>query len=127
MITGMHHIAIICSDIQQSIDFYTRVFGFNVIRKTYREERNSWKVDLNHTAQIQLELFTFADAPPRPSYPEAIGLRHIAFQVDNLEKICAHILQLGLQTETIRTDAFTGKRFTFLADPDGLPIELYEK
>lgn len=126
MINGLHHIAIICKDIEKSIAFYTDVLGFEKMKSTYRQERKSWKVDLHHPANITLELFTFENAPERPSYPEAIGLRHLAFSVVNIEDVVQKIISKGIQVESIRTDLITGKRFTFFADPDDLPIELYE-
>lgn len=126
MINGLHHIAIICADIEKSISFYTHVLGFEKVNSTYRHERNSWKVDLYHPANISLELFTFENAPERPSYPEAIGLRHLAFSAVNIEDAVQKIISKGISVESIRTDTITGKRFTFFADPDNLPIEIYE-
>lgn len=122
----VNHIAIIASDIEKSIRFYADVLGFAVIRKVYREERNSWKVDLAMNGDYLIELFTFPDAPRRPSYPEALGLRHLAFTVNDIEAGIAELQAKGIQTESIRTDPFTGCRCVFFADPDGLPLELVE-
>jgi glyoxylase I family protein len=123
----IHHIAIICSDYQKSKHFYSEILGLKILREVYREERESYKLDLEVGNQYQIELFSFPDPPARPSRPEATGLRHLAFEVDNLDEAAAHINSLGVITEPIRVDEFTGKRFTFFADPDGLPIEFYEK
>jgi len=122
----IHHIAIICSDYEKSKDFYVRILGFTPIREVYREERDSYKLDLEVGGQYQIELFSFPDPPVRPSYPEAAGLRHIAFEVADLEAAVDELKQKYVSVEEIRVDAFTNKKFTFFADPDGLPIELYE-
>ncbi|MCD8742045.1 VOC family protein [Mucilaginibacter roseus] len=126
-LNGVHHIAIICSDYQRSKQFYADVMGLTVVREVYREERRSYKLDLEVSGLYQIELFSFPDPPARPSRPEAAGLRHLAFGVDDVEAAIEHVNAHGVATEPIRTDEFTGKRFTFLADPDGLPIEFYEK
>jgi len=123
----IHHAAIIVSDYERSKYFYTQVMGLKVIKETYRPERNSYKLDLSVNDQDQVELFSFPNPPSRPSYPEATGLRHLAFEVDNLEKAISEIEYHQISVEDIRTDKLTGKRFTFFADPDGLPIELYER
>jgi len=123
----IHHIAIICSDYQKSKHFYGEILGLKILREVYREERNSYKLDLEVGNQYQIELFSFPDAPARPSRPEAAGLRHLAFEVDNIDEAVQHINNLGVISELIRVDEFTGNRFTFFADPDGLPIEFYEK
>jgi glyoxylase I family protein len=123
---GVHHLAIICSDYEKSKHFYTTVLGLYVIRETFREARNSYKLDLELNDGAQIELFSFPNSPPRLSYPEAQGLRHLAFRVDDLEQSVAHLKSHAIATEAIRTDELTGKRFTFFADPDGLPLELYE-
>jgi len=123
----IHHIAIICSDYQKSKHFYGEILGLKILREVYREERNSYKLDLEVGNQYQIELFSFPDPPARPSRPEAAGLRHLAFEVDNIDEAVQHINNLGVISELIRVDEFTGKRFTFFADPDGLPIEFYEK
>jgi glyoxylase I family protein len=126
-INCVHHIAIICSDYQKSKHFYTQILGFKILREVYREQRKSYKLDLEVGNQYQIELFSFPVPPARPSRPEAVGLRHLAFEVDNINEAVQHINNLGVVTELIRIDEFTGKRFTFFADPDGLPIEFYEK
>jgi glyoxylase I family protein len=123
---SVHHIAIICSDYEKSKHFYTQVLGFTVDREVYRKERNSFKLDLSLNGHYCIELFSFPDPPARPSRPEACGLRHIAFQVDDIEQAIAHFRSKNIEPEPVRTDAFTNKKFTFFADPDGLPIELYE-
>ncbi len=126
-INKLHHIAIICSDYQRSLRFYTEVLGFEALAENYREERQSYKTDLALNGEYLIELFSFPDAPARPSYPEARGLRHIAFEVDNLDEALAELDAKGIVHEPIRTDEYTGKRFAFFKDPDHLPIELYEK
>ena len=126
MLQSIHHIAIICSDYQRSKYFYTAVLKLEVIREVYREERQSYKLDLALNGQYIIELFSFPLPPLRPSRPEASGLRHLAFSVANLEIVLAQLEKQGIAAEPIRTDEYTGKRFTFIADPDGLPIELYE-
>jgi glyoxylase I family protein len=122
----VHHIAIICSDYQKSKQFYVDVLGLKIVREVYREQRQSYKLDLEVGNLYQIELFSFPEPPPRPSRPESAGLRHLAFEVDELDKAVAHITSFGVEVEPIRVDEFTGKRFTFFADPDGLPLELYE-
>ena len=122
----IHHTAIICSDYARSKAFYTEVLGLRVLAEHYRDARRSWKLDLALPDGSQIELFTFPDAPPRPSYPEAQGLRHLAFAVDDVTAWVGHLQTRGLAVEAIRTDEYTGQRFTFFADPDGLPLELYE-
>jgi len=124
-ITGIHHVAIICSDYERSRHFYVKVLGFQIIQETYRAERQSYKLDLELGGD-RLELFSFVDPPARPSYPEARGLRHLAFAVENLDELVARLNQSGVATEPIRIDHLTGQRFTFFPDPDGLPLELYE-
>ncbi len=126
MLKGIHHIAIICSDYERSKDFYTKVLGLSIIRETYRAERQSYKLDLAINSQYQIELFSFPDRPPRLSYPEALGLRHLAFSVQDLDQVVQKLKEKGVSTEPIRVDELTGKRFTFLEDPDHLPLELYE-
>jgi len=122
----IHHIAIICSDYAISKKFYTDILGLEIIREVYREERKSYKLDLALNGNYIIELFSFPNPPQRVSRPEATGLRHLAFAVDNLEESIEELNQKGISTEPIRIDEFTGKRFTFFADPDDLPIELYE-
>ncbi|MCM1483884.1 MAG: VOC family protein [Muribaculaceae bacterium] len=126
-INKLHHIAVICSDYQRSLRFYTEVLGMEVLAEHYREERKSFKTDLALNGEYLIELFSFPDAPARPSYPEARGLRHIAFEVDNLDKALAELDTKGIRHEQIRTDEYTGKRFAFFEDPDHLPIEFYER
>jgi glyoxylase I family protein len=123
---SIHHVAIICSDYEVSKRFYTEVLGFNIVAEHFRVERNSWKLDLSLNSQYMIELFSFPDPPERVSKPEARGLRHIAFAVNNIRNAAFSLNRKGVPTEAIRTDDFTGKKFTFFADPDGLPIELYE-
>ena len=125
-IKGVHHIAIICSNYERSKNFYTHVLGFQVVREVYREERQSFKLDLSLNGQYLVELFSFPSPSPRSSQPEACGLRHLAFKVENLELAVLHLKKEGIETEPIRVDPYTGKRFTFFRDPDGLPLELYE-
>ena len=122
----LHHVAIIASDYPRSKIFYTEVLGLRVIRETYREARDSWKLDLGLPDGTQIELFSFPVAPPRPSYPEACGLRHLAFATGDLDAAVAELAAKGVEVEAVRTDELTGKRYTFFADPDGLPLELYE-
>lgn len=126
MLQSIHHIAIICADYPKSKYFYSQILGLQIIREVYRAERNSYKLDLALNGQYIIELFSFPSAPSRPSRPEAFGLRHLAFSVANLENVLAQLEKHGIAAEPIRTDEYTGKRFTFIADPDGLPIELYE-
>lgn len=125
-LNNVNHIAIIASDIEPSIAFYVDVLGFAIIRKVYREERDSWKVDLALNGDYLIELFTFPNAPQRPSYPEALGLRHLAFTVNDIEACIRELHSKGIDTESIRIDPFTGCKCVFFADPDGLPIELVE-
>lgn len=122
----VHHIAVICSDYERSKRFYTEALGLTILQEVYRKERNSYKLDLEVGGQYQIELFSFPNPPPRPSRPEAAGLRHIAFEVDHIDEAVRHIQSHNIFIEPIRVDEFTGKRFTFFADPDGLPIEFYE-
>ena len=122
----IHHIAIICSDYQVSKKFYTGVLGLNIIREIYREERQSYKLDLAIGDDYVIELFSFPSPPKRPSRPESCGLRHLAFAVENVEEKRAELLQKGIDCEEIRIDEFTDKKFFFIADPDDLPLEFYE-
>lgn len=122
----VHHIAVICSDYAKSKRFYTEALGLKIVREVYREQRQSYKLDLEVGDLYQIELFSFPDPPARPSRPEATGLRHLAFEVDDLDEAVVHISSFGVDIEPIRVDETTGKRFTFFADPDGLPLELYE-
>jgi glyoxylase I family protein len=122
-----HHVAVICSDYARSRRFYTEVLGLAVVAETYREARRSYKLDLRLPDGTQVELFSFPDPPARPSYPEACGLRHLAFEVADVAAAVAHLEACGIRVEPVRVDEYTGKRFTFFADPDGLPLELYER
>ncbi|MFL6699739.1 MAG: VOC family protein [Vitreoscilla sp.] len=126
MLLRIHHAAIICSDYQASKRFYTQVLGLRAIAEHWREERRSWKLDLALPDGSQVELFSFEDRPARPSYPEARGLRHLAFAVSDVVRAKAELESQGVKVEPIRVDEYTGRRFTFLADPDELPLELYE-
>lgn len=122
----VHHIAIICSDYEASKHFYTEVLELKILREVYREERQSYKLDLAIGDDYMIELFSFPNPPQRTSRPEACGLRHLAFEVLDIESSVKHLIALGITVEDIKVDEFTQKRFTFFADPDGLPIELYE-
>ncbi|MBB3109796.1 glyoxylase I family protein [Paenibacillus phyllosphaerae] len=122
----LHHVAIICSDYEVSKRFYVEILGLPIIQETYRAERDSYKLDL-HIGQSQIELFSFPNSPKRPSYPEARGLRHLAFEVDDMDETIQELTTHGINVEPVRVDETTGKRFTFFSDPDELPIELYEK
>ncbi|MDB5110647.1 MAG: putative lyase [Mucilaginibacter sp.] len=126
-INRIHHIAIICADYELSKHFYTQILGLKISSEVYRAERRSYKLDLKVGDQYQIELFSFPDPAARPSRPEAAGLRHLAFEVDNIHEAILHIKEHGVVVEAVRIDEFTGKKFTFFADPDGLPIEFYEK
>ena len=123
----IHHVAVICSDYQRSKDFYVRILGLTPIREVYREERESYKLDLEVGGQYQIELFSFPNPPTRPNCPEAVGLRHLAFEVEDIEEEVAELVNHDILVEPIRVDTFTNKKYTFFADPDGLPIELYER
>ena len=123
----VHHIAILCSDYHKSKTFYTEVLGLTIIREIYREERQSYKLDLALNGTYIVELFSFPNPPKRPSRPEAVGLRHLAFEVINLEETVAFLDSKNIESEPIRIDETTEKRFTFIADPDELPIEFYER
>jgi glyoxylase I family protein len=122
----IHHVAIICTNYEQSKHFYVDVLGLTVLQEVYRAERQSYKLDLEIAGQYQIELFSFPNPPARPSRPESAGLRHLAFAVDNINDAVTHLQNYGVITEPIRVDEYTQKRFTFFADPDGLPLELYE-
>ncbi|WP_138497878.1 VOC family protein [Nostoc sp. PA-18-2419] len=124
--TGIHHIAIICSDYDRSKKFYVETLGFAIIVETFRTERNSYKLDLQVGENTQIELFSFPNPPQRFSSPEACGLRHLAFKVDDVEETVDYLNSQGVETENIRIDELTGKKFTFFKDPDNLPLEIYE-
>ena len=126
MLLRIHHAAIICSDYEASKRFYTQVLGLRVVAEHWREARRSWKLDLALPDGSQIELFSFEDRPARPSYPEARGLRHLAFAVADVARAKASLEAQGVTVEAIRVDEYTGRRFTFFADPDELPLELYE-
>ena len=123
----VHHIAVICSNYTVSKKFYTEILDLEIIKETFRAERQSYKLDLKVNGVYQLELFSFPAPAPRPSRPEACGLRHLAFEVDDIYAAISILHARGIITEPLRVDEITGKRFTFFADPDGLPLELYEK
>ena len=124
---GTHHVAVICSDYERSRQFYVEVLGLEVVGEAYRAGRRSHKLDLRLPDGTQVELFSFPDPPPRASYPEACGLRHLAFAVADIDAAVTHLTGCGVTVEPVRTDEYTGRRFTFLPDPDGLPLELYER
>ncbi|EIA08259.1 VOC family protein [Flavobacterium frigoris] len=122
----VHHIAIICSDYEKSKHFYTEILGLKAIQEIYREERDSYKLDLALNGEYIVELFSFPNPSERPSRPEACGLRHLAFEVNDIEQTRNFLIKNNISSETIRIDEFTAKRFFFIADPDDLPIEFYE-
>lgn len=126
LIAGVHHVALIVGDYERAKRFYVDVLGLRIIAEHYRAARRSWKLDLRGPGSLQLELFTFPGAPPRRSRPEAIGLRHLAFRVADLDAALAQLREHGVAHEDIRVDEYTGRRFCFFADPDGLPLEFYE-
>lgn len=123
----IHHVAIICKDYEASKSFYADVLGLQIINEVYREERDSYKLDLAVGETYQIELFSFPDPPKRSSFPEAAGLRHLAFEADNVEEVAEELRKKGVSVEEIRIDPITGRKFTFFQDPDGLPLEIYEK
>ncbi|MGV3630927.1 MAG: VOC family protein [Bacteroidota bacterium] len=126
MLRKVHHIAIICSGYERSKQFYTGILGLEILREVYREERGSWKLDLALNGEYIIELFSFPDPPKRRSHPESTGLRHLAFEVENIAEAITRLEKSGVSCEPVRTDEFTGRRYTFFPDPDNLPIELYE-
>jgi|SRR6218665_1794247 len=126
MLKSVHHIATICSNIETSKKFYTEILGLTIVQEVYRTERDSWKIDLALNDNYVIELFSFPNSPKRVSRPEALGLRHIAFSVENLSAAVEELQLKSVSFEPIRVDEHTGKRFTFITDPDLLPIELYE-
>lgn len=125
-IAGIHHVAIICSDYERSKTFYTQVLGLEIVEETYRAERDSYKLDLRLPDGGRIELFSFPDPPARVSHPEARGLRHLAFRVEDIDRAVSALRERKVPVEEIRVDEITGKRFTFFGDPDDLPLELYE-
>lgn len=126
-INKIHHIAIICADYTISKKFYTEILGFKIENEVFRSERNSYKLDLSVNGIYQIELFSFPNPPARPSRPESCGLRHLAFEVNDVQKSHNYLTGFNIDCESIRIDEFTGKQFFFISDPDGLPIEFYEK
>ena len=124
---GLHHVAVICSDYQRSRAFYTETLGLTVLAENFRADRQSWKLDMALQDGTQIELFSFPDAPVRPSRPEAQGLRHLAFAVDDVAAVKRMLEARGVAVEDIRIDPYTDRKFTFFADPDGLPLELYQQ
>lgn len=127
MLNKVHHIAIICSNYEKSKKFYTNILELDIIREVYRKERDSYKLDLALNGEYIIELFSFPNPLERVSNPEARGLRHLCFEVDGVEEVVNTIRNKGIKTEEIRIDELTGKKFCFFQDPDGLPIEFYEK
>ena len=126
MLKRIHHVAIICTDYIVSKNFYVNILGLEVVREVYRAERKSYKLDLSVNGHYQIELFSFENPPERPSRPEAAGLRHLAFEVDDVAAVAAELNARGVRTEDLRIDEYTGKTFTFFSDPDGLPLEIYQ-
>lgn len=124
-LTKVHHVAIIGTNYEASKHFYVDLLGFEVIREIYREHRDDYKIDLR-LADCELELFIIKNAPKRPSYPEAAGLRHLAFYVESVDDTVKELNALGIETESVRIDEVTGKKMTFFSDPDGLPLEIHE-
>lgn len=127
MLLGIHHAAIICSNYPRSKHFYSEVLGLEIVAEYYRAERDSYKLDLKLPDGSQIELFSFPNRPERPSYPEAQGLRHLAFVVASVDEVASSLIEQGIEVEAVRVDEYTGKKYTFFSDPDGLPLELYEQ
>lgn len=123
---SIHHIAIIVSNIRKAKEFYVQKLGFKVIRENYRAERDDWKLDLRVNEHTELEIFAEKNPPQRVNHPEACGLRHLAFQVESVEKTVEELEALGVECEPVRFDTYTGDKMTFFHDPDGLPIEIHE-
>lgn len=126
MFKRIHHVAIICTDYAVSKNFYVNILGLTVVQEVYRAERKSYKLDLSVNGLYQIELFSFENPPERPSRPEAAGLRHLAFEVDDVAAVVVALNAKGVVTEESRIDEYTGKKFTFFTDPDGLPLEIYQ-
>ncbi|WP_303189164.1 SMU1112c/YaeR family gloxylase I-like metalloprotein [Fusobacterium ulcerans] len=126
-INKIHHAAIICSNYEKSKDFYVNILGFKILKETYRSERKSYKLDLKIAGEYQIELFSFPDPPERITSPEARGLRHLAFEVDDIENSVKYLNKKNIVTEPIKIDIVTGKKYTFFRDPDNLPLEICEK
>jgi glyoxylase I family protein len=127
MFNRVHHVAIICSDYPRSKHFYVEILGLKILSEIYRENRKSFKLDLQVGGRYQIELFSFPDPAARPSRPEACGLRHVAFEVDDIHQVARILKDRGIEIEPVRVDEFTNRSFTFFQDPDGLPIEIYER
>jgi glyoxylase I family protein len=127
VLKSIHHVAIICSNYERSKHFYTVILGLEIIAENYREKKDSYKLDLKLPDGVQIELFSFVSSPVRPSYPEALGLRHLAFAVDSVEMVSELLSLNDIEVEQIRIDEYTRKKFTFFNDPDGLPLEIYEQ
>jgi len=127
VLKGIHHAAIICSDYKKSRHFYTTILGLEIIAENYRKERDSYKLDLKLPNGNQIELFSIPGSPRRPSYPETLGLRHLAFIVSSIEDFAHYLESEDINVEPIRVDEYTGKKYTFFSDPDNLPLELYEQ
>jgi glyoxylase I family protein len=127
MLKAIHHAAIICADYQKSKYFYHNILRLEIIAENYRVARNSYKLDLQLPDGSQIELFSFVGCPERASYPEALGLRHLAFAVEDIEHCKQYLIAQNIEVEDIRVDEYTNKKYTFFSDPDGLPLELYEQ
>ncbi|WP_449536457.1 SMU1112c/YaeR family gloxylase I-like metalloprotein [Ferdinandcohnia sp. Marseille-Q9671] len=126
-INRIHHVAIICTDYKKSKEFYVNKLGLSILNETFREDRGSYKLDLAVGDTYQIELFSFPESPERASYPEAAGLRHVAFEVDDIDEAVKELTEKQIIVEDIRIDEITGKKFTFFKDPDHLPLEIYER
>lgn len=126
-INKIHHIAIICSDYEKSKNFYVNILGFKILNEVYRSERKSYKLDLEIAGEYQIELFSFPNPPERITSPEARGLRHLAFEVDNIEDFIKYLNKNDIIAEPVRIDEITNKKYTFFRDPDNLPLEICEK
>jgi len=125
-IKHIHHVAILTDNYEVSKHFYTEILGFTIIAETYREARQSYKLDLAINGTYQIELFSFPEYRQRASFPEAKGLRHLAFAVDDVEASAVYLKDKGVDVQEVRVDALTGKKFVFFNDPNGQPLELYE-
>ena len=120
-----HHIAVICSDYAKAKEFYIDKLGFTLEKECYRPAQDDY-LRMLRLGETVIELFVRPDAPARVNNPEAMGLRHLAFQVEDIVPATAWLNSLGIETEPIREDPYNGGRFTFFKDPDGLPLELHE-
>lgn len=125
-LNSVHHIAIIVSNIEKAREFYIKKLGFEAIRENYRKERDDWKLDLRVDEHTELEIFAEKNPPKRVNWPEACGLRHLAFRVASVEETVKELDEIGIECEPIRTDTYTGEKMTFFFDPDGLPLEIHE-